>query len=64
MNNPIENQGEMQGLKYETSFGSAKGADTSEETSMFMLDLDTMLSMTVLLIACIALAILAHVFIY
>lgn len=63
MNNPIRNEAERQEMKHETSFGSVEGADTNDRTSMSMKDPDTMLSMTVLLLACLALAVLAHVFV-
>ena len=61
MNNPIQNGAETQELKYGKSFESAEGTETNEGTSMPIRDPDTMLSMTVLLIACLALAVLAHV---
>ena len=63
MSNPIQNEAEMKALKYEQSFGSGKGAEMNEETSMPSKDQDTMLSMIVLLLACLALAALAHVFV-
>ena len=63
MNNPIQNEAEMQELKHEKSFGSTEGAETSDGTSISIKDPDTMLSMIVLLIACLALAVLAHVFV-
>jgi hypothetical protein len=61
MNNPIQDQAEIKELKHEKSFGSTQSAETSDETSISIKDPDTMLSMTVLLIACLALAVLAHV---
>lgn len=61
MNDSTQNEAEMKELKYEKSFGSPEGAETNEGTSMPIKDPDTMLSMTVLLIACLALAVLAHV---
>jgi hypothetical protein len=60
MNNPIQNEAEMTELKYEQSFGSAEGTEANE-TTMSIKDPDTMLSMIVLLLACLALAGLAHV---
>ena len=63
MNNPIQNEAETQELKCGKSFESAKGTETKEGTSMPIRDPDTMLSMTVLLIVCLGLAILAHVFV-
>ena len=61
MNNPIQRGPEMQQLKREIPFRSAPKDETNEGTSMSIKDPDTMLSMTVLLIACLALAVLAHV---
>jgi hypothetical protein len=61
MNNPIQNEPGMEELKYEKSFGSIEGDETTEETSMSLKDPDTTLSMIVLLLACLALAALAHV---
>jgi hypothetical protein len=51
----------MQELKYEHSSGSIESSETNEETSMSIKDPDTTLSMIVLLLACLALAALAHV---
>jgi hypothetical protein len=61
MDNPIQNELEMQELKYEHSSGSIESSETNEETSMSIKDPDTTLSMIVLLLACLALAALAHV---
>ena len=61
MDNLIQNEAEMKELKRAKSFGSTKGAEIKDRTSMSMKDPDTMLSMTVLLFACLALAALAHV---
>jgi hypothetical protein len=63
MNNPIQSEAEMKTLKHQTSFIVPPKAETNEGTSMFIKDQDTMLSMTVLLLACLALAVLAHVFV-
>jgi hypothetical protein len=63
MNNPIQNEAEMQERKQENSFTALAKAETNEGTSMSIKDPDTMLSMTVLLLACLALAVLAHVFV-
>ena len=63
MNDSNQNEAEMKELKYEKSFGSIEGAETSDGTNISMKDPDTMLSMTVLLFACLGLAILAHVFV-
>ena len=53
----------MKELKYGKSFDSTEGAETNEGTSMSMKDADTILSMIVLLLSCLALAALAHVFV-
>ena len=63
MNNPIQNEAETQDLKREKSLTAPPKAETNERTTMSMKDPDTMLSMTVLLLACLALAVLAHVFV-
>jgi len=61
MNNSLRNQTEIQALRHEESPGFFEGADTNEGTSMPIKDADTTLGMFVLLIACLALAALAHV---
>jgi hypothetical protein len=61
MNNPIQRGPEMQELKREIPFRSAPKDETKDGTSISVRDPDTMLSMTVLLLACLALAVLAHV---
>ena len=61
MNNPIQNEAEIQELKREKPFSSAPKDETTDGTSMSIKDPDTMLSMTVLLLACLGLAVLAHV---
>ena len=61
MDNPIQNEAEMTELKYEKSYGSAEGTEANERSTMSIKDPDTMLSMIVLLLACLALAGLAHV---
>lgn len=61
MDNLIQSEAQMKEPKYEQSFGSSEGTETNEETSMPPKDQDTMLSMIVLLLACLALAALAHV---
>jgi hypothetical protein len=63
MENSIQNEAEMKALKYEQSSGCTEDAEANEETSMPPKDRDTMLSMIVLLLACLALAGLAHVFV-
>ncbi len=61
MNNPIQKKAETQELRREIPFRSAPEDETNEGTSTSIKDPDTMLSMTVLLIACLGLAVLAHV---
>ena len=61
MNNPIQRGPEIQELKRETPFRSAPKDETNEQTSISIKDPDTTLSMTVLLLACLGLAVLAHV---
>ena len=63
MDNPIQNDAEMNELKYEKSFASTEVAETKEGMSMSMKDQDTILSMIVLFLACLVLAALAHVFV-
>ena len=63
MDNLIQNEAEMKELKRARSFGSTKGTEIKERPSMSIKDPDTILSMTVLLFACLALAVLAHVFV-
>jgi hypothetical protein len=61
MNNPIQNEAETEELKRAIPFRCALEDETNDGTSISIKDPDTMLSMTVLLIACLALAVLAHV---
>ena len=61
MNNASENEAEMKELKYEQSVGFTESAETSDGTNISLKDPDTMLSMIVLLLTCLALAALAHV---
>ena len=63
MDNLIQNEAEMKELKRARSFGSAEGAAPTREQVCLSKDRDTILSMTVLLFACLALAVLAHVFV-
>jgi hypothetical protein len=60
MNNTIQRAPEMQELKGEIPFRSTPKDETNERTSTSIEDPDTMLTMTVLLLACLALAVLAH----
>ena len=61
MNNPIQEEAEMQELKRGYSLAAAPKTETDDELGASTRDADTMLSMTVLLLACLALAALAHV---
>jgi len=61
MDNPIHNEAEINERKYENSLRSIEDAQPNEGTNMPIKDADTMLTMTVLLLACLALAALAHV---
>ena len=61
MNNPIQNEAETQELRREIPFRSAPEDETNERTSISIRDPDTMLGMIVLLLACLGLAVLAHV---
>jgi hypothetical protein len=63
MNNPIQQEPEMQELKRGRSIAAAPQIETNDELPPSTRDADTMLSMTVLLLACLALAALAHVFV-
>ena len=61
MNNPSQRGSEIQELKREKPFSSAPKDETTDGTSISIKDQDTTLSMIVLLLACLALAALAHV---
>ena len=61
MNNPIQNEAETQELRREIPFRSAPEDETNEQTSISIKDPDTILTMIVLLLACLGLAVLAHV---
>jgi hypothetical protein len=61
MNNPIQRGPEMQELTREIPFRSAPEDETNEGTSISIKDPDTMLTMIVLLLACLGLAVLAHI---
>jgi hypothetical protein len=60
MDKPIQKGAEMKELKGELPFTSTPKDETNERTIMPIEDQDTMLTMTVLLLACLALAVLAH----
>ena len=61
MKNSVQNKAEMQELRREIPFRSALEDETNEETSTFTNDPDRMLSIIVLVLACLGLAVLAHV---
>ena len=61
MNDPIQNEAETQELRREIAFRSAPEDETNEETSTSINDPDRMLSIIVLVLACLGLAVLAHV---
>ena len=61
MNNPIQKEAETQELRREISFRSALEDETHNGTSTSVEDPDRMLSIIVLVLACIGLAVLAHV---
>jgi len=61
MNNPIQRGPEMQQLRREIPFRSAPRDKTNDRTITSIKDPDTMLTMIVLLLACLGLAVLAHV---
>lgn len=60
MAKPIQAGAEMQEPKREMPFRSSSKDETNERTSTSIKDPDAMLTMTVLLLACLALAVLAH----
>jgi hypothetical protein len=60
MNNWLQNEPEVEELKYEKLFRSTDGTEMNQETSMSIKDPDTVIGMTMLLLACLALAVLAH----
>jgi hypothetical protein len=61
MNNPIQNEAETQELRREIPFRSTLEDETNEEISTSINDPDRMLSIIVLVLACLGLALLAHV---
>ena len=60
MNNPIQNEAETQELRREIPFRSALEDETNDGSASIN-DPDRMLSIIVLVLACIGLALLAHV---
>ena len=61
MNNPIQSEAETQKLRREIPFRYAPEDETNEGTSTSINDPDRMLSIIVLVLACLGLALLAHV---
>jgi hypothetical protein len=61
MNNPIQNEAETQELRRKIPFRSTLQDETNEEISTSINDPDRMLSIIVLVLACLGLAVLAHV---
>ena len=61
MNDPIQNEAETQELRREMPFRSALKDETDQGISTSIKDPDRMLSIIVLVLACLGLALLAHV---
>ena len=61
MNDHIQNEAEMKELRREIPFRSALENETDEGISTSIKDPDRMLSIIVLVLACLGLALLAHV---
>ena len=61
MNDSNQNEAGTEELEYEESFSSTEGAETNEGAAVSLKDADTVLSLVVLLLSCLALAALAHV---
>lgn len=61
MNDPIQSEAEAQALRHEIPFQSAPEDETNEGISTSINDPDRMLSIIVLILACLGLALLAHV---
>ena len=61
MNNSIKNDAETQELRREIAFRSAAEDEINEGASTFIKDPDRLLSIIVLVLACLGLALLAHV---
>ena len=61
MNNPIQSEAEAPELRREIPFRSALEDETNEGISTSINDPDRMLSNIVLVLACLGLALLAHV---
>jgi hypothetical protein len=61
MNNPIQNEADTQELRREIPVRSALEDETNDGISTSINDPDRMLSIIVLVLACLGLALLAHV---
>jgi hypothetical protein len=61
MNDPIRNEAEAHELRREILFQSVPEVEAHEGTNTSINDPDRILSMVVLVLACLGLAILAHV---
>jgi hypothetical protein len=61
MNDSSQNKAETEELRREIPFRSAPKDKTNEGTSISIKDPDRMLTVIVLLLACLGLAVLAHV---
>ena len=63
MDNPLRHHTDIKELKPEKLSGFSDGGETDAQTSMPIKDADTTLGIIVLLLACLGLAALAHVFV-
>ncbi len=61
MNDPIQSEAEAQELRREKAFRSALEDETNDGTITSVKDPDSMLSIIVLVLACLGLAVLAHI---
>ena len=61
MDNTFQTQAEMKELNYEKLFGSTEGAQPKRDQGCLSKERDKVLSIIVLLLACLGLAALAHV---
>lgn len=60
MNKPNQNETENRRLRREIPFRAAPEEETNDGTSLFIEDQDRMVSIIVLVLACLGLALLAH----
>ena len=61
MNDPTQNEAKTKGLRREIAFRSAAKDEIHEGAKTYIKDPDRMLSIVVLVLACLGLALLAHV---